>query len=219
MPAAVKQFTTPVACPAGGDSRLALKPVRSVRTRARFADVRVLTAQSMPYVRVAQVYRSADVRRPEREVQVLVVEPTRILVRNLSGTEGVAWIARRRFRENTRGFAFVRNSPLRSVHAFLVGVRLANLFEVPMTAVEVRVGDALVALLGFAGTHDYLDDLDAEEDRDALLMLYPGRDLRALLADAVLFMNGRVINEDEGARLLSPYQTHRLGENMTKRMR
>lgn len=159
----------------------------------RFAAVSALSVD-LPEVKVGNVYRDMDPRQQGRRVQVLGLgRDARVLVRVLQPsfsppktpsvqrrdtTDDTHWINQARFREGSRGFAFLYRASVRSVEAFLLTCHFVALVGRPASEAERRACDALVALLGhgeavryFAEWRDLgsLGEFLAEEGVEGLL--------------------------------------------------
>lgn len=167
---------------------------------ARFRDVKTYAAGVMPEVKPGQIYDDLDPRAPGRQIQVLKVGGDgKVMVRTITPstcsrtatpakdtTGAISFIAQRRFRENSRGFRYVRGSTLRSVHALLLAARLADACDLRLTDAETRAADALIGLLGRTLAHEYLDVLIGETG-EAARAVYLGGGIADLLTDALVF--------------------------------
>lgn len=177
-------------------------PATRTRKAGRFADVVSYAAQAMPTVKVGQVYADLDPRCRGRHIQVLKVtgdgkvmvrtiqpatsEPRTAATTRRDTTGDISFISLRRFRENSRGFRYVRGTALRSVQSYFLASRLAAACGIPMTEMERRAADALIAILGNFDAHAYMDELcrfDGEGAHD----IYSEGGISYLLNDALLF--------------------------------
>lgn len=171
------------------------------RTHARFHDVNLYAAKAMPQVKVGQVYEDLDPRCQGRRIQVLKIGGDgKVMVRTIANrlceprtpsktqraTIGdISFIALRRFRENSRGFRLLRGTPKRAIESYFLAARLADICDISVSEVEVRVADALIGLLGKTGAHEYLD-LISQDDGMVARDLYLSGGIADLLADAAM---------------------------------
>jgi hypothetical protein len=178
-------------------------PERIITNHARFSDVKTYSAGAMPVVKVGQVYEDLDPRCKGRRVQVLRVGGDgRVMVRTVTArtcpprtpslskrdtTGSISWIALRRFRENSRGFRLIRNTPLRATQAYFLAARLADACEIAMSEMEVRAADALIGLLGNRVAHEYMDELIGNSGEVAREVYLGADGVTWLLRDAMKF--------------------------------
>ena len=175
----------------------------------RFAAVSALSVD-LPEVKVGNVYRDMDPRQQGRRVQVLGLgRDARVLVRVLQPsfsppktpsaqrrdtTDDTHWINQARFREGSRGFAFLYRGSVRSVEAFLITCHFVALVGRRASEAERRVCDAVVALLGHRDAVRYFEEW---QDLGSLREFLTEEGADGLLANAMRWRWGAGVGKSD----------------------
>lgn len=199
------------------DTAVARHTPKRGASHARFADIKAHLNGTMPDVRVGNVYEDLDPRSKGRCIQVLRVDGSHALVRTLvastvtprtpaktriSAVGKTSRIALRRFRPNSRGFKYLHGTPIRNVNALLLAARISEGLNAAATEQEVRLADALIALMGNRRAHWYVDELI---DTRSLGLMYRLGGIGEILDNAVGFCDELGLPEDWAANeVLTP---------------
>lgn len=155
---------------------------RRSSTHPRFRDIKAFTRGVMPTVHVGEVWEDLDPRCAGRTIQILKVDHHNadVMVRTLTPRTGtghtpsaavrdttgdITWVARRRFRENSRGYRYLGPATDDDIRVFSLAYAIACAYDRSLHPEDVRTAEALTALLGHAGARDFTHTLRKDAER------------------------------------------------------